>query len=108
MAQGIAPAEPLFDHLIGAQQERRRHIDIDCSDAKRPPRLLTRTDTSRLMLWFFLLMLVLGLVFGWHVAAVLLVLWLIGYVGFWLFMLCKPVKVASCSNANATRFQSWG
>jgi hypothetical protein len=33
------------------------------------------------MLWFFLLVLVLGLVFGWHVAAVLLVLWLIGYVG---------------------------
>jgi hypothetical protein len=64
----------------------------DRSDAKRPLRLLTRTDTSGLMLWFFLLVLVLGLVFGWHVAAVLLVLWLIGYVGFWLFMLCKPVK----------------
>jgi hypothetical protein len=73
-------------------REQRRHIDIDYSDAKRPPRLLTRTDTSGLMLWFFLLVLVLGLVFGWHVAAVLLVLWLIGYVGFWLFMLCKPVK----------------
>jgi hypothetical protein len=66
LAQGIAPAEPLFDHLIGAQQERRRHIDIDCSDAKRPPRLLTRTDTSRLMLWFFLLVLVLGLVLAVH------------------------------------------
>ncbi|TMK01499.1 MAG: hypothetical protein E6G74_10410 [Alphaproteobacteria bacterium] len=45
-----------------------------------------------LMLWFFLLVPILGLMFGWHVAAVLLVLWLIGYVGFWLFMLFKPVK----------------
>jgi hypothetical protein len=43
------------------------------------------------MLWFFLL-LTLGFVFGWHIAAVLLVLWLIGYVGFWLLMLFKPVK----------------
>jgi hypothetical protein len=43
------------------------------------------------MLWFFLLALILGLVFGWHVAAVLLVLWLIGFVAFWLFMLFKPV-----------------
>jgi len=56
------------------------------------------------MLWFFLLALILSVAFGWHVAAVLLVLWLIGYVGFWLFMLCKPVKrepLASCSDANA-------
>jgi len=44
------------------------------------------------MLWFFLLVLSLGLVFGWHVAAVLLVLWAIGYIAFWLFMLFKPVK----------------
>jgi hypothetical protein len=44
------------------------------------------------MLWLFLLVLILGLVFGWHVAAVLLVLWLIGYVGFWLLILFKPVK----------------
>jgi hypothetical protein len=44
------------------------------------------------MLWFFLLVLILGLVFGWQFAAVSLMLWLIGYVGFWLFMLCKPVK----------------
>jgi hypothetical protein len=44
------------------------------------------------MLWFFLLVLGLGVVFGWHVAAALLVLWLIGYVAFWLFMLFKPVK----------------
>jgi len=44
------------------------------------------------MLWFFLLVLSLGVVFGWHVAAVLLVLWLIGDVAFWLFMLFKPVK----------------
>ena len=43
------------------------------------------------MLWFFLLALILGLVFGWHVAAVLLVLWLTGFVAFWLFMLFKPV-----------------
>ncbi len=27
-----------------------------------------------------------------HVAAVLLVLWAIGYIPFWLFMLFKPVK----------------
>jgi hypothetical protein len=44
------------------------------------------------MLWFFLLVLSLGLVLGWHVAAVLLILWSIGYVAFWLFMLLKPVK----------------
>jgi hypothetical protein len=45
------------------------------------------------MLWFlFLLVLSVGLVSGWHVAAVLLVLWSIGYVAFWLFMLLKPVK----------------
>ena len=44
------------------------------------------------MVWFFLLLLILGLVFGWHVAAMSLVLWLITYIGFWLFMLCKPVK----------------
>ena len=44
------------------------------------------------MLWFFLLALILGLVFGWYVAAVLLVLWLIGFVAFWLFMLFKPAK----------------
>jgi hypothetical protein len=43
-------------------------------------------------LWFFLLVLILGLTFGWRVAAVLLVLWAIGYVAFWLFMLLKPVK----------------
>jgi hypothetical protein len=44
------------------------------------------------MLWFFLLALILGLIFGWHVAAAVLILGLIAYVGFWLFMLCKPVK----------------
>jgi hypothetical protein len=43
------------------------------------------------MLWFFLLALILGVAFGWHVAAVFLVLWLIGFVAFWLFMLFKPV-----------------
>jgi hypothetical protein len=91
LAQGIAPPSR-YSITSSARSRRRRHIDTDCSDAKRPLRLLTRTDTSGLMLWFFLLVLVLGLVFGWHVAAVLLVLWLIGYVGFWLFMLCKPVK----------------
>ena len=42
------------------------------------------------MFWFFLLLLILGLVFGWNVAAMSLVL--IGYVGFWLFMLFKPAK----------------
>jgi len=36
-------------------------------------------------------MLILGLAFGWRVAAVLLVLWAIGYVAFWLFMLLTPV-----------------
>jgi len=43
-------------------------------------------------LCFFLLALILGLTFGWRVAAVLLVLWAIGYVAFWLFMLLMPVK----------------
>jgi len=44
------------------------------------------------MLWFFLLVLSLALVFDWHVAAVLLVLWAISYVAFWVFVLFKPVK----------------
>jgi hypothetical protein len=44
------------------------------------------------LLWFLLLVLSLGVVFGWHFAAMLLVLWLIGYVAFWLLMLFKPVK----------------
>lgn len=44
------------------------------------------------MVWFFLLALMLGLVFGWRIAAVLLVLWLMGLVAFWLFMLFKPIK----------------
>jgi hypothetical protein len=43
-------------------------------------------------LWFFLLVLILGLTFGWRVTAVLLVLWAIGYVAFWLSMLLKPVR----------------
>jgi predicted MFS family arabinose efflux permease len=43
-------------------------------------------------LCFFLLVLILGLTFGWRVAAVFLVLWAIGYVAFWLFMLLMPVK----------------
>jgi hypothetical protein len=43
-------------------------------------------------LCWLLLLLVLGLSFGWRVAAALLVLWAIGYVAFWLFMLLKPVK----------------
>jgi hypothetical protein len=46
------------------------------------------------MVWFFLLVLVLlGLLFGWPFTAASLVLSLIGYVGFWLFMLFKPVRV---------------
>jgi hypothetical protein len=36
--------------------------------------------------------LILGLAFGWRVAAMLLVLWAIGDVAFWLFMMLKPVK----------------
>ena len=42
-------------------------------------------------LWWLLLVLILGITFGWRVAAVLLVLWLIGFVAFWLFMLFRPV-----------------
>jgi hypothetical protein len=45
-------------------------------------------------LWFFLLVLILGLTFGWRVALVVVVLWTIAYVAFWLFMLLKPVKEA--------------
>ena len=51
-----------------------------------------RTRGVRIARQFFLLLLVLGLVFGWNVAAMSLVLRLIGYVGFWLFMLFKPAK----------------
>lgn len=43
-------------------------------------------------LCWLLLLLVLGLRFGWRVAAALLALWATGYVAFWLFMLLKPVR----------------
>jgi hypothetical protein len=43
-------------------------------------------------LCLLLLLVILGLTFGWRVAAALVVLWTIGYVAFWLFMLLKPVK----------------
>ena len=50
-----------------------------------------RHERAKRFSWL-LLLLILGLTFGWRVAAVLLVLWTIGYVAFWLFMLLKPVK----------------
>jgi len=50
-----------------------------------------RHEWAKRLCWL-LLLLILGLTFGWRVAAVLLVLWTIGYVAFWLFMLLKPVK----------------
>jgi hypothetical protein len=50
-----------------------------------------RHEWAKRLSWF-LLLLVLGLTFGWRVAAVLLALWTIGYVAFWLFMVLKPVK----------------
>jgi hypothetical protein len=50
-----------------------------------------RHEWAKRLSWL-LLLLILGLTFGWRVAAVLLVLWTIGYVAFWLFMLLKPVK----------------
>jgi hypothetical protein len=50
-----------------------------------------RHEWARGLSWL-LLLLILGLTFGWRVAAVLLVLWTIGHVAFWLFVLFKPVK----------------
>jgi hypothetical protein len=50
-----------------------------------------RHERAKRFSWL-LLLLILGLTFGWRVAAVLLILWTIGYVAFWLFMLLKPVK----------------
>ena len=50
-----------------------------------------RHEWAKRLSWL-LLLLILVLTFGWRVAAVLLVLWTIGYVAFWLFMLLKPVK----------------
>jgi small-conductance mechanosensitive channel len=50
-----------------------------------------RHEWAKRLSWF-LLLLVLGLTFGWRVAALLLALWTIGYVAFWLFMVLKPVK----------------
>ena len=47
-----------------------------------------RHERAKRFSWL-LLLLILGLTFGWRVAAVLLVLWTIGYVAFWLFMLLK-------------------
>ena len=43
-------------------------------------------------LGWLLLLLILGLTFGWRVAAAALVVWTIGHIAFWLFMLLKPVK----------------
>ena len=43
-------------------------------------------------LCWLLPLLILGLTFGWRVAAAFLVLWAIGHVAFWLFMVLKPVK----------------
>ena len=43
-------------------------------------------------LGWLLLLLILGLTFGWRVATALLLLWMTGHVAFWLFMLLKPVK----------------
>ena len=43
-------------------------------------------------LCWLLLLLILGLTFGWRVAAAVLVVWTIGHITFWLFMLLKPVK----------------
>ena len=43
-------------------------------------------------LCLFLLVLIICLAFGWRVAVMLLILWTIGDVVFWLFMLLKPVK----------------
>ena len=43
-------------------------------------------------LGWLLLLLTLGLTFGWRVAAAVLVVWTIGHIAFWLFMLLKPVK----------------
>jgi hypothetical protein len=50
-----------------------------------------RHEWAKRLCWL-LLLLILGLMFGWRVAAALLVLCAIGYVAFWLFMLLKPVK----------------
>jgi hypothetical protein len=50
-----------------------------------------RHEWAKRLSWL-LLLLILGLTFGWRVAAVVVLLWMTGYVGFWLFMLLKPVK----------------
>jgi predicted MFS family arabinose efflux permease len=50
-----------------------------------------RHEWAKRLCWL-LLLLILGLMFGWRVAAALLALCAIGYVAFWLFMLLKPVK----------------
>jgi hypothetical protein len=50
-----------------------------------------RHEWAKRLCWLLLLLIV-ALTFGWRVAAALLVLWAIGYVAFWLFMLLKPVK----------------
>jgi hypothetical protein len=50
-----------------------------------------RHEWAKRLCWLLLLLIV-GLTFGWRVAAALLVLWAIGYVAFWLFMLLKPVR----------------
>ena len=69
-----------------------RHPEPRCPAASALQSLKSRKRAKDSPRWFFLLALILGLIFGWHVAAAVLILGLIGYVGFWLFMLCKPVK----------------
>jgi hypothetical protein len=50
-----------------------------------------RNEWAKRLCWL-LLVLILGVTFGWRVAAALVVRWTIGYVAFWLFMLLKPVN----------------
>jgi hypothetical protein len=61
------------------------------------------------MLWFFPLVVLLGVVFGWPFAAASLVLWLIGYVGVLAIhaVLAGERLLASCSDAKAINDTSW-
>ena len=60
-----------------------------------------RHEWAKRLCWL-LLLLILGLMFGWRVAAALLVLCAIGYVAFWLFMLLKPVNKTTCFRSPGT------
>jgi hypothetical protein len=73
---------------------RSRYLDRHADTERGTLQERIRSHTVGQMLGFIVLVLIIRVTFGWHVAAMRLVPWLIGYVAFWLFKLFKPVKTS--------------